>query len=178
MSFKLKIKNDKLEITSDLTPDNYKKYLDIFISEFTPIIKDIKKLSGIIESLLESKSWRLLNREVRKACNIYVVQNKLMSCAEFQNKWFYESVMYMRAGIGAKAEWLDNTTPTVSKAIPKGKTITVDLTDSTIREEDKGTKTIYPYVKNGWMHYKDGAYRVGKPTPEELIAEHKSRSGK
>lgn len=88
-------------------PDNYKKYLDKFADEFLPIINnDTTLFDTIISPFLKLKSWRLINREIRKACNIYVVENNLMLCSKFQERWFYESAMYLRTTWGKDAPWL------------------------------------------------------------------------
>ena len=106
MNFKATIKTNKLIITSSLPEDNYCKYTRKFIEEFTPVINNTDKLIELIQPLLNSKSWRLLNREIRRICNIYSHENKIMDVAVFQARWFYESIMYMRSDIGKNAPWV------------------------------------------------------------------------
>lgn len=112
--------------------DNYKKYLDKFVDEFMPIINDEQAFEKIITPLLSLKSWRLINREVRKACNIYAVEKKLMSCADFQKKFFYEGTMYLRTTYGANAPWTDGTISPASSA--KLTTRSIPSTDKADRE--------------------------------------------
>ncbi len=88
-------------------PDSYKRMLDKFETEFLAmpicsrdIFEDIIRIAKTT-----SGSWRTMNREVRKACNIYVVKNCIMTNAEFQEKWFYEGVMVGRTTYGKNAPW-------------------------------------------------------------------------
>ena len=94
------------------TPDNYKKYLDKFIAEFLPVIKNDKELFiEIIKPILVQKSWRKLNREVRYICNVYCYDNNIMSDFEFQTRWFYEQVMSHRSTWGLGSPWLPGYGP-------------------------------------------------------------------
>ena len=106
MQFQLEIKGNEIKVTSNLSFDNYQKYFEKFIFEFMPIIKDINKLAELIKPLLNLKSWRKLNCETRRTCNIYVVENNLMLCSKFQECWFYETTMFLRTGIGKDASWV------------------------------------------------------------------------
>lgn len=108
MIFQLLFNNSQPILTSTLPEDNYKKYLDKFLVEFYPLIKDQKKFTGIVTPLLGSKSWRLLNRELRKACDQYCQDNGIMEHAKFQDKWFYEGTMLGRTTYGANAPWANN----------------------------------------------------------------------
>ena len=102
----------------DETPSNFTAYLNKFAEEFLPIINnDKKKFKEIIEDV-QLKSWRFLNREVRKACDKYCSDNNLMTHADFQKRWFDEGTMIGRTTFGAKAPWLDEIAPVVSKALP------------------------------------------------------------
>ena len=107
--FTSEIKTGKIVIFSNLSEDNYKKYTEKFITEFLPVIKDINALHNILQPLLNLKSWRLLNREIRKACNQYCFDNNIMSLLDFQEKFFYEGVMLGRKTWGLKSEWITDT---------------------------------------------------------------------
>lgn len=89
-------------------PDSYKKMLDKFEKEFMYFISiDETTFSNITNNAYRSaNSWRTLNREVRKACNQYVFDKKIMTHKQFQDKWFYESIMLGRTKHGATAPWL------------------------------------------------------------------------
>lgn len=105
MNFETKISKVGIKVSSSIPSDTYGKYLGEFLEDIEKTIPNNKMLE-IIQPLLDLKSWRLLNREVRKACNQYCYDNKIMTHAEFQEKYFYESVMLGRTMYGKNAPWI------------------------------------------------------------------------
>lgn len=93
-------------------PDTYKKMLDKFEKEFLalPFINGDISLFEVIafQAIRKSNSWRTMNREVRKACNFWTVQNFHMTNEQFQGMFFYESIMLGRVIHGAKAPWINS----------------------------------------------------------------------
>lgn len=105
---KTKVKVPK-NVTSN-KPDVYKNMLDKFEKQFLPLINNSKQTFHEITKHINSESsWRVQNREVRKACNKYMFDNKLMSNQKFQEMFFYEGTMNGRTIHGAKAPWINGT---------------------------------------------------------------------
>ena len=89
------------------SPDSYKKMLDKFELEFLAFsLINHNIFESIVREAKRSNSWRTMNREVRKACDQYCTDENIMNHAQFQKKWFYESVMIGRTKWGKDAPWL------------------------------------------------------------------------
>lgn len=142
-------------------PDNFTKYANLFAEQFLPVINNDKKKFEEIIAGIEHKSWRFFNREMRKACDQHCTDKKIMNHADFQTKWFYESVMLGRTGIGAKAAWADGTAPT--KTAAKKATEPLKATTAAIKAPVQTTKAFtYTDRNDGWVRVPGGAYRKPK----------------
>jgi hypothetical protein len=91
-------------------PDSYKGMLDKFEKEFLALPAMMSETRNTFENIVmkaktSSSSWRTMNREVRKACNVWIVENGWMTNADFQAKFFYEGVMLGRTTWGKNAPW-------------------------------------------------------------------------
>lgn len=192
-NFKAVKSGNLIEVKSTIPADNYKKYLDKFILEFTQRLGfESNKLLEIIQPLLKLNSWRLLNRDFRKACNIYTHQNKLMDVATFQDLWFYEGTMYLRTMYGKDAPWADgkaqekkptfkekSTSPVAVTKTPAKKVDTVDAADKVrvsithpSASDKKAVMGVYD-LKNEWDRVNYGiAKRIaedeGWPAPKAI----------
>ncbi len=143
--------------------DNYTKYLETFVTEFLATVKP-SEFNKILSTLPAQKSYRTLNREVRKACDQYCTDNKIMNHKEFQEKWFYEGVMLGRMTHGAKAPWMGNAASASKETKEKALQISIE----TVPTRNKGisyaikSKTNKGYVPKSddeWIRVKGGAYR-------------------
>ncbi len=121
--------------------DSYGKMLQKFMGEIKAYIPEAELKS--MANGIEKKSWRFVNREMRKACNQYCADNDIMSLADFQAKWFYEGTMIGRTTWGKDAPWEKGTTTvkaaaktTITKEVkktspaPKTATKKVDMADT------------------------------------------------
>lgn len=91
-------------------PDSYKKMLDKFEQEFLALPAMMNETRQTFENIVRdakntSNSWRTMNREVRKACNVWIVENGWMTNADFQAQFFYEGTMIGRTTWGKNAPW-------------------------------------------------------------------------
>ena len=87
--------------------DSYHSMLCKFRKEFLPLIgNDVTLFMNITRTAETSNSWRTMNREVRKTCNQYMIDNNKMSNKQFQEMFFYESVMIGRITWGKNAPWI------------------------------------------------------------------------
>jgi len=130
MNFEAKSNKVGITVSSSMPSDNYSNYLGKFLEEVRSIIPN-DQLLIIIKPLLGLKSWRLLNREMRRACDQYCTDNALMSHRDYQAKFFYEGTMIGRTTYGKDAPWVSVTAtiekPKEKKTIPTN-TIKVPVT--------------------------------------------------
>lgn len=142
-------------------PDNFTKYANLFAEQFLPIINNDKKKFEEIIAGVEHKNWRFFNREIRKACDQYCSDKKIMNHADFQTKWFYEGIMCGRITFGAKAAWTDGTAPV--KAAAQKATKPLPASTATQKAPVQNTKAFtYTNRGDGWIRVKGGAYRASK----------------
>lgn len=91
-------------------PDSYKGMLDKFEKEFLALPAMMNETRQTFENIVanakKSNSWRTMNREVRKACNAWIVKNGYMTNKAFQEMFFYEGVMIGRVKYGKEASWI------------------------------------------------------------------------
>ena len=105
MNFKTTKNKVGITIESSIPCDTYGQYLAKFLDEARSIISN-DELIKIITPLLDLKSWRLLNREMRRACDQYCTDHNIMNHADYQAKFFYEGTMINRTMYGKNAPWV------------------------------------------------------------------------
>lgn len=100
----------QVKVTSNIPVDTYGNYLNKFLQEVAPVINNTEALRDIVKQHAGLKSWRLLNREVRRSCDQYCTDNGIMDHATYQAKFFYEGTMIGRTTYGKDAPWADGKT--------------------------------------------------------------------
>jgi predicted SprT family Zn-dependent metalloprotease len=88
--------------------DIYKTMLEKFQKDFLPLINnDLVLFEKIVAKAKNPKSsWRTMNREYRKSCNEYMKKTNKMTNKQFQDMFFYESIMLGRTTHGKNAPWI------------------------------------------------------------------------
>lgn len=143
MNFKATIKGKTIEVKSSMPIDNYGKYLNKFLDEIKGIIS-AEALLNTITPLLDLKSWRLLNREMRRACDQYCSDNNIMNHATYQAKFFYEGTMIGRTTYGKDAPWADGKSNSVTpvKKSSSGRLTTAEPKQTINNEKASKSKSV------------------------------------